>query len=155
MAYFENPNAIPVSFYFSLSFDSTISGPDCAFMEAAGIQVETAIEEVTCGGENRFAYKLPKANKYPNLVLKRGLVPKNSALTQWCYEVLSNGLAKPVATKNIGLKLLDAKGNPLITWSFTRAYPIKWSVSDFNSMENKLSVESLEFAYLYLNRHDA
>ena len=45
--------------------------------------------------------------------------------------------------------MLKEGGDPLLTWSFVGAYPVKWSVSDFNSMENKISIESLEFAYQY------
>ena len=43
--------------------------------------------------------------------------------------------------------LLNEEHEPLATWNFLRAYPVKWSLSDFKAQENALAVESLELAY--------
>ncbi|MFZ0597999.1 MAG: phage tail protein, partial [Flavobacterium sp.] len=60
----------PVSFYFTLSF----SGVDAAFKEVSGISKELSMEEIVCGGENRFKYRLPTVSNSQNLVLKRAIV---------------------------------------------------------------------------------
>ncbi len=139
----------PVSFSFSLAFTGIEDDIDVGFQEASGISMERGVEEVevSSGGENRFKYKLPGVNKYSNLVLKRGLVPTSSALATWVQSVLQSGLSTPIKTKTITVSLLDSEGNKLISWNFIDAYPVKWNVSDFKSMENAYAVETLEFAY--------
>ena len=144
----------PVSFYFSLSFTKVKNKNDAAFKEASGIGMDLGTEEVICGGENRFKYKLPGVASYQNLQLKRGLIPKKSNLTTWCQSILSNGLTKPISPTNIDLMLMNSPDNPVVTWTFYNAYPVKWSISDFNSMENQISIETLEFAYNYFTRKD-
>lgn len=145
----------PVSFYFSLSFTKVKNKNDAAFKEASGIGMDLGTEEVTCGGENRFKYKLPGVASYQNLQLKRGLIPKSSGLTTWCQSILGNGLTKPISPTNIDLMLMNTDGSPVVTWTFYNAYPVKWSISDFNSMENQISIETLEFAYNYFTRKDS
>ena len=139
----------PASFSFSLSFSGSGGQPEAAFQEASGINVEMNVEEVGSGGENRFKYRLPGGTKYNNLVLKRGLVPKASPLYTWCENTLNLALAEPIQTKTITVALLDADQKILISWVFQNAYPIKWGVSEFKSMENAYAVETIEFAFNY------
>ena len=49
--------------------------------------------------------------------------------------------------KNIVVKLLDPKGNELMSWEIEGAYPVKWSISNLNATENNVAVETIEFAY--------
>jgi phage tail-like protein len=141
------PGYPPVSFSFQLSFSGPNGTSETAFQEASGISMETNIEEVSSGGENKFKYRLPGVNKYSNLILKRGVVPKDAPLFNWCDQTLNQGMAQPIQPKKITVALLDAESKVLISWDFIDAYPVKWSVSEFKSMENAYAVESLEFAY--------
>lgn len=137
----------PVGFYFELSF----SGVDAAFQEVTGISREMNPEEVVCGGENRFKYRLPTVASGQNLVLKRAIVPSGSQLLNWCSGCLDQGLLLPVQTKDVTVSLLDANGNPLMQWTFYSSYPVKYSVSDLKSQENALVIESIELAYTYFD----
>ncbi len=143
----------PTSFFFRLSFGNN---EDMTFQEASGISREMSTEEVGCGGENRFKYRLPGGVKYNNLVLKRGLVPKNSKLSQWVIDTLKPGMIKPIETKSIRVSLLNKTGRKnseiLISWDFRNAYPVKWNASDFKSMESELAIETLEFSYDYFEK---
>ena len=47
---------------------------DVRFTEVGGLSLEVTTEEVAEGGENRFIQKYPGRVKYPELVLKRGLL---------------------------------------------------------------------------------
>jgi phage tail-like protein len=38
-----------------------------------------------------------------------------------------------------------------MTWNVVHAYPIKWSVSEFNAEKSQLAIESIELAYNYFN----
>jgi len=134
----------PPAFYFSVVTDEG----DAAFQEVSGISKEMGFEEVTAGGENRFKYRLPTVTTNTNLVLKRGLAPSGSGLVAWCDDTI--GLATlPVKTRNITVNLLNEANNPVFSWCFYKAYPVRYSVSDFHSQENKLVIELMEFAYTY------
>lgn len=139
----------PVSFYFQLSFSGVSGTVDASFKEVSGISMEMGIEEIAEGGVNGYKHRVPTTAKFQNLVLKRGLVPKNSAVAKWCMDTLSGNFESTIETKNIVVKLLDENGTPLKSWSFTNAWPVKWSISDFNSMNNEIAIESLEFVYSY------
>lgn len=141
------------SFYFELSFSGISSDSDAGFQEASGIEAQIETEEVKAGGLN-YSYKLPKATKYSNLVLKRGIMSPKSSLTAWCYRTITSGLnskpnKSPILTKSITLSLLNVDKSPLMTWDFINAYPVKWTVSDFKSQDNGIVIETLEFAYSY------
>ncbi len=141
----------PTGFYFKLSFTGISSANDAGFQEVSGLEAEMAVEEITSGGENRFKYKLPTGTKYGNLVLKRGLMLNNSQLTQWCFTTIGSDLSQTIVPRTVTLTLMNPDAQPLMAWSFVRAWPVKWSVSDFNSMDGKIVVESIEFAYNYFN----
>lgn len=143
----------PVSFIFQLSFGGKEDDAKIGFQEASGISQDMNTEEVGCGGENRFKYRLPGVVKYNNLVLKRGLVAMGSTLSQWCSNTLETGLAAAIETKDITVALLDMEGKILVSWDFINAYPVKWDVSDFKSQESQLAIESVEFAYNYFKKN--
>lgn len=143
----------PVGFHFNLSFTGIRSKIDFGFQEATGLDMEMGIEEVGCGGENRFKYRLPTVGKFNNLVLKRGLVPKNSSLASWVNLVLKSGLSTAIRPKTITLSLLDENADKLMSWDFINAYPVKWSISEFKSMDSAYVVETLEFAYNYFKKN--
>jgi phage tail-like protein len=107
------------------------------------VNLET--EEIAEGGENRFKHKFPVKTKYPNLVLKRGLV-LNSDLIKWCMDAMENF---EFELKDLTVKLLNEEHEPLHTWSVVHAFPVKWAVDDFNAQESKLVLETLELSYQY------
>lgn len=138
----------PPGFYFQLQFGSSSSLRDNAFQEVSGLTVELEVEEVREGGQNMYKHKLPTIAKYPNLVLKRGFVSIGSPLAAWCTEtLLLADFTTPIDTIDVQLDLLNEQGTPLASWVFMEAWPVKWSMSDFKSMDNSLALESLEFAY--------
>lgn len=136
----------PVGFHFLVEFEGLGSQEkDHQFQSVSGLSVDIETEEIAEGGENRFKHKLPVKTKYPNLTLKRGMLI-DSAVIDWCRDAIENFSFKPV---NITVKLLNEEHQPLISWNVVHAYPIKWSVEDFNAEESKLVVESFELTYNY------
>ncbi len=143
----------PVGFHFSVEFEGLgTDAKDHQFQSVSGLSVDIETEEIAEGGENRFKHKLPVKTKYPNLVLKRGLLI-DSKVINWCKDAIENFEFKPV---DLIVKLLNEKHEPLQYWKIIHAYPIKWSVEDFNAQESKLVVESFELTYNYfiLNRKE-
>lgn len=148
----------PVGFYFRVDIAdpasialSLASDVDNAFQEVSGLSVEYETESVSEGGENRFAHKLPVKTKYPNLVLKRGLVTTVSAFTIWGLKTMHDNLSLSVSTRHISVMLLNSEGFPSMAWMFVNAWPVKVQVSDLQSMENKLAIETMEFSYQYFH----
>lgn len=137
----------PVAFYFQLSFSGVSGKADASFKEVSGITMEMGIEEIAEGGVNGYKHRVPTTAKFSNLILKRGLVPKDSDVAKWCTDTLNGGLEDTIETKTIVVKLLNEKGSPLKSWSFANAWPVKWAISDFNSMNNDIAIETLEFSY--------
>lgn len=136
----------PVGFHFLVEFEGLGSqAKDHQFQSVSGLSVDIETEEIAEGGENRFKHKLPVKTKYPNLTLKRGMLI-DSKVIDWCREAIENFSFKPV---NLTIKLLNQEHQPLISWNVVHAYPVKWSVEDFNAEESKLVVENFELTYNY------
>src|SRR5215510_3345146 len=103
----------PVGFHFKVEvFDLPPNDFDVCFTDVSGLSVEMGTEEIAEGGENRFSQKFPTRAKYPELILKRGLLT-DSAVVKWIFKCIDNLEIEP---KNIDVKLLNEDQNPLITW---------------------------------------
>ena len=105
------------------------------------------MEEYKEGGENRFSHKLPGRTKYADLVLKRGMLT-DSALIAWFMDAFRDRVFEPT---DVNVILMNEAGDPLRTWKIVQAIPKKWSVSDFNSGENTVVIETMELSYRYFN----
>ncbi len=134
---------IPVVFHFRVEVAGFSDDQDIRFQEVTGLSAEVSTEEFREGGLNEYAHRIPTGAKYGNLVLKRGLV-EGSALVGWCCKAVGDVDFEP---KDVTVSLLDKSHNPLVTWSFVGAYPVKWSVADLKAQENALAIESLELVY--------
>ena len=136
----------PAGFHFLVEFEGLGSQEkDHQFQSVSGLSVDIETEEIAEGGENRYKHKLPVKTKYPNLTLKRGILI-DSAVIDWCRDAIENFSFKPV---NLTVKLLNQEHQPLVSWNVFHAYPVKWSVEDFNAEENKLVIENVELTYNY------
>lgn len=128
---------------------------DAAFQEVSGLSKELGTEDVVCGGENRFKYRLPTIATFQNLVLKRGVTTAESGLISWVKDTLDDGLVNAIQTKDIKVQLLDENGDVSMVWNFVSAYPVKWSASDLKSQDSEVFIETLEFAYQYFDIDDS
>lgn len=136
----------PPGFHFKVEVQGLpANDDDVRFTEVGGLSVEMGTEEVAEGGENRFIHKFPTRAKYPELVLKRGLLV-NSEVAGWIRECIEDFNIEP---KDIFVILLNEEHQPLLTWQVVNAYPTKWAVSDLNSTSNAVVIESLQFFYQY------
>lgn len=135
----------PVGFSFWVSFELSNQAIDIAFQDVSGIGMELQTEEIVEGGENRFTQKLPTRAAYTPLVLKRGLVVQ-SGLTNWIRDAIENLDIKPIT---IIVALLNENKEPLMAYRFLNAYPLKWSISNFNAESSNIVIESMELYYQY------
>jgi len=136
----------PPAFHFKVEvLGLPPSDDEIRFMEVGGLAMELASEEIPEGGENRFVQKYPVRAKYPELVLKRGLLPRSSTF-EWMSEAIQH---LRIAPRNVDVKLLNAEHDPLVTWHFVNAYPTKWALADLNASGNTVAVETLQLFYQY------
>jgi phage tail-like protein len=136
----------PPGFHFKVEvLGLTPNDNDVRFTEVSGLSREIGSDEVAEGGENRFIQKYPVRAKYPELVLKRGLVV-NSEVVKWIRQCVEDLDIEP---KAIDVTLLNEEHQPLVTWHLVNAYPTKWAVSDLNAANNAVVIETLQFFYQY------
>jgi len=136
----------PLGFHFKVEFNGiSTKENDIQFQSVAGLSVDIETEEFAEGGENRFKHKFPVRSKFPNLVLKRGMVT-DSKLIDWCRDAIESFQFDPI---DLTVKLLNEEHEPLITWNVVHAYPVKWSVADLNAEESKVLLETVELSYNY------
>lgn len=143
----------PGSFYFRVELDGSGTAIDNQFQEISGLEVEQETTDIKEGGLNDFVHRVPVRIKYNNLVLKRGLAVIDSDLVSWIQERLHPELQLTgrVETRDLRVILMDEKRNDIRSWSFTRAYPVKWSVSNLNAQESSIAIETIEFSYQSYN----
>ncbi|QRX82521.1 phage tail protein [Glaciimonas sp. PAMC28666] len=142
----------PVSFHFAVTLTNVSGAFEGSFSEVTGLDVTRNVIEIVEGGENRFTHRVPGRVKYNNLILKRGLLTINSPLADWCIGALQSDLANALKPKEVTVILRDHSENPLMSWSFTNAWPVKWSLSPLAADTNAIAVETLELAYSYFTR---
>ena len=138
----------PVGFHFLVSFQLFPETPnDFRFQEVSGLDVEMEMETFTEGGQNRFAWQLPKRTRYSEITLKRGMFI-GSGIVLWCKNALENFIFEPA---NLTISLLNEKHLPIQSWYVVNAIPKKWSVSGFNAQENSIVVESITLSFQFFN----
>ncbi|MDY6855094.1 MAG: phage tail protein [Thermodesulfobacteriota bacterium] len=135
-----------VGFHFSVIFELFPQLPnDFRFQSVSGLSANVETEQLKEGGENRFSHQLPSRTNYDKLVLKRGMFI-GSFIIQWCREAIEDLNFAPT---NIIITLLNEMHLPVAAWYVVNAFPVKWSISDFNAQESSVVVETLEFEYNY------
>ncbi|MBN2635670.1 MAG: phage tail protein [Prolixibacteraceae bacterium] len=135
----------PLGFHFKVEFANLKS--EIEFQSVSGLTVELDTEDIAEGGENRFKHRLPVRSRYSKLVLKRGLLT-DSSLIKWCREAVEDFNISPT---NITISLLNEEHEPLMTWNVVHAYPVKWSMGDFNAEQSQVVIETMELVYNYFN----
>jgi phage tail-like protein len=140
----------PPGFHFRVIFGTDpVDSIDTRFQSVSGLSVDMETQTVKEGGELRYEHVLPVRAKYPPLILKRGLVVKNSPLLMtWCSNAFNNFSFDPI---NILIQLLNEAHQPVMTWEIIHAWPKKWSLSDLNAEQNALAIETFELQYHYFN----
>jgi phage tail-like protein len=135
---------------FSGHFVFTVDGVEIgAFTEVSGLAAEIEVEEVVEGGQNQYTHKLPGRMTWPPIVLKSG-VTSSDRLFQWFTRSSGDGFAAEgdKLTRNEGaVVLVDAAGEPVRTWEFVDAFPVKWSGPTLAASATDVAVEELEIAH--------
>jgi phage tail-like protein len=126
-------------FRFLIELEGLIVG---GFSEVSGLQVENEVETIGEGNFNNYESKFPKNTKYPNIVLKRGIID-STKIWKWHQDVVNGKTSR----KSGCIILLDSMGNEKQRWRFNQAYPTKWSGPELKADGNDVEIESLELVH--------
>ena len=139
----------PVGFHFRVDVEGITPGKkDISFQEVSGIDVSVDTFEHKEGGENRFVHRLPDKITYDNLTLKRGLLV-GSELIGWFKDSVELFRFDP---RNVMVTLLNQDHEPLESWFFIQAYPVKWTIGNFDAQQNEVVIETIELSFQYFKR---
>lgn len=119
-----------------------------AFSEVSGLDMEITPIDYRTGIGDIVSLKLPGLKKFPNLVLKRGIIG-DPALWLWILKS-ANGQVQRTSGSII---LLDENHQEVLRWNFQRAWATKFSVSPLGATKNEVALETLEIAHegLYID----
>jgi len=123
---------------YKVQVKGIISG---GFSEVSGLSLQTEVEDFKEGGVNDFVYKLPKGTTYTDLTLKRGLI--DLELWDWYWDVVKGTIKRA----NITISLCDDSGDPIISWDYGEAFPIKWEGPQFNGKSSEIATETLTLTH--------
>jgi phage tail-like protein len=111
------------------------------FSRVKGLTRETKFEVYREGGVNDFEHKLASLTTFGNLILERGLI--TSELWDWHEQVVNGSILR----RKITIVLRDENKAEVWRWHADGAFPVKWSVSDFDAGSSQVVIESIEFAH--------
>lgn len=120
-----------------------------SFAEVSGLSVEVEVEELSEGGQNHFVHRLPGRMRWPNIVLKRG-VTDSDGLFEWFAGSSGAGFSAAgnrLERRDGEIVLVDAAARPLRRWSFTEAFPVRWTGPTFAATSTDVAMEELEIAH--------
>jgi phage tail-like protein len=118
------------------------------FMEVSGLDSETAILEYRDGNfqataTGNFAHKQPGLERYPNVVMRRGLTA-HIGLWAWRKLVMENGDREQI-NGDIHITLQAENHSPVFRWTLKNCWPCKLSGPALNAKSNEIAIESVEF----------
>ena len=90
---------------------------------------------------------MPRAICWPILSSRRGSVSGDKEFYAWINTVTLN----QVERRDIVIKLLNEKGDPVFTWKVKQAFPVKIQASDLKADGNEVAIETIELAHEGLN----
>jgi phage tail-like protein len=140
----ERSNKNPYSnFNFTVSINGDLTA---AFQEVSGLDSENTPIEYREGADAfNTVRKLPGIEKYPNLVLKRGLTG-SLVLWQWRQELRDGATSFP-DVRNVVIQLEDEQHRPVYKWTLTNAWPTSLKGPSLKGQGNEIAIETLELAY--------
>jgi phage tail-like protein len=113
-----------------------------SFAEASGLEVDIQPIEYRNGAEDITMRKIPGLKKFPNIVLKRGILG-DVALWNWIQEAMDGKVNRTEGS----VVLLDENKQEVMRWNFKRGWPCKWTGPGLNAKNNEIGMETLEICH--------
>jgi phage tail-like protein len=133
--------------WFSVELDNGIVG---FFTDASGLSIEIEVVEKTdtgVSGDTRTRRR-PGTTKYGDITLKRGLTA-DKKFWEWAKKIRDGNMEYRT---NGALVMFDMSGEEVGRWSFTNAWPSKWSASDLDVGSDDEMTEEVTLAIEEIKR---
>ena len=111
------------------------------FSTCSGIGSSSEVIEVRDGNSNT-TFKGPGRTTFRNVTCSRPVTLDNS-LYQWRKQVETGD---PAMKKSFTIVLLE-KNRVVKAWTFSKGWPVKWELSEFDASKNEVAIETLEIAH--------
>ncbi len=140
----EIKTAYPLPAY---NYKVDIGDATVAFSEVSGLAVgyETSTYKespVESGAPGPRVMIMPAQSTAPTVTLKKGVVKGVSVPV--LYDWISTTQINQIEKKDLFVRLLDEKGDAVISWKVTNAFPTKLDAPSFTADSNDVAIESME-----------
>lgn len=120
-------------------------GAKGSFTEVTGLVMEREKIEYRHSDSKDFnKISMPGMAKNNNITMKRGKFESDFDFNAWLEEIANERIEK---RRDVVIRLLNEKHEPVAAWSATRCFPVKVTASDLKSDANEIAVESIEIAH--------
>lgn len=129
--------------YVGFNYIVEIGGIRAAgFNEVSGLDAEIEPIDYRNGDEDFVARKLPGMKKFPNLVLKRGIVGEVDV-----FNWFRQGAQGTVDRREGAVVLRDEQRNEVMRWRFVRGWACKYTGPSLKSDSSAVAIESIEICH--------
>ena len=111
------------------------------FKVCHGLTMEFEVFEWAEGGNNEFIHHLPGRMRYPYLQLSAGMTD-DKAMQEWFWKT-----REQAELKEITVELTTQDGTTARSWSFTDAFPVRWTGPGIVADSHAMAMESLDVAH--------
>jgi phage tail-like protein len=128
----------------SCSFVVEWGGNPISFSEVSGLTATLDAVEVRDGADRvSGARKVPGLAHYPNVLLRRGMMPGEDATYVW-FNSFRNGTGD---RRDVLIRLQDAQRRVFVIWRLRDAFPVRVSYGPLDATHSRVLVEELELAH--------
>jgi len=138
VANFPNPSS---GFRFTVAIDGVNYA---AFTEFRLPSLNVQTLDIQEGGQNTYVHKLPVRVNVGPATLRHGIT-RDLTLLKWYLQVLKGDLEN--AYRQVTVVMYDVTRQPVATWTFRNACPVKWSGPTLKSDDNGVAIEEIEFVH--------
>jgi len=137
-----------VGSWFSIELDNGVKG---FFSDASGLSIELEVIEISQSDGSKgnvVDRKRPGIAKYGDITLKRTLSP-DRVFWDWAVSIRDG---KSAFRHDGAIVMADMGGKELGRWTFTNAWPSKWSCPDLDVTSTSMLTEEITLAVEGLTR---
>jgi phage tail-like protein len=127
------------------NFQVDWGGAKLSFTEVTGLVMEKEKIEYRHSDSKDFAkISMPGLMKNNNITLKRGKFEGDFDYNSWLEEIANERIEN---RRDVLIRLLNEKHEPVAKWSATRCFPVKVTAPDLKSDASEAAIESIEIAH--------
>ena len=120
-------------------------GAKMSFTEVKGLVMKREKIEYRHSDSKDFSkISMPGLEKLTNFTLTRGKFPGDFDFNTWLEEIANERVN---GRRDIVIRLLNEKHEPIAAWSARRCFPVKITAPDLKSDANEIAIESIEVAH--------